>query len=184
MENVHALKQDCLTTYKMVYYQYHQKVYAFVAHKTSSAYLAEEVTQLTFIKLWEKRHQLSTEYDIDVQLFRIARNAMIDELRKDAVRNNLINQLERDMNQPYTDTLVDKETLKNVNDAIELLPPTRKMVFKLSRFNNLTNAEIAEMLSISTKTVENHITLAIKQLRRSAISASFIILLDALLNNC
>ncbi|MCC8409310.1 RNA polymerase sigma-70 factor [Mucilaginibacter sp. UR6-1] len=184
MKNVRALKQDCLITYKMVYYQYHQKVYAFVAHKTSSAYLAEEVTQLTFIKLWEKRHQLSDEYNIDVQLFRIARNAMIDELRKDAVRNNLINQLEREINQPYIDNLGDRETLKNVNDAIEMLPPARKMIFKLSRFNNLTNAEIARMLSISTKTVENHITLAIKQLRKSAISTAFVFLLDALLNNC
>ncbi|MCD8741028.1 RNA polymerase sigma-70 factor [Mucilaginibacter roseus] len=184
MENVHAIKLGCITTFKMIYYQYHQKIYAYIAHRTSSTYLAEEVTQLTFIKFWEKRHLISEEHDLNVQLFRIARTAMIDELRKDAVRNNIVNELERGFNQPVDDKLSDKETLRQVHNAIELLPPARKMVFKLSRFNHFTNAEIAEMLSISTKTVENHITLAIKQLRKSAMSTAVIILLDALLNNC
>jgi RNA polymerase sigma-70 factor (family 1) len=186
MENIYALKEGCVDTFKMIYNTYHVKVYAFLLHKTGSTYIAEEVTQLTFIKFWEKRHLLSDEYAIDIQLFRIARTTMIDELRRDAVRNNHINELERTVSTAAVnaDRIEEKDTLKHVNEAIELLPPMRKMVFKLSRINHLTNAEIAEMLALSQKTVENHISLAIKQLRRSAVSTTFIILTDIMLNNC
>jgi RNA polymerase sigma-70 factor (ECF subfamily) len=185
MENICAIQEGCLTTFKMVYYKYHPKLYAYLLNKTSSSYIAEEVVQLTFIKLWNSRALLSNKYTLDIQLFRIARTTLIDELRKDVIRNNYINQLEHTITESYTDKFEERETLKRVNQAIELLPPMRKMVFKLSRFNHLTNAEIAEMLAISPKTVENHINLAIKELRNCTIvSLSFLTVSAAILNNC
>jgi RNA polymerase sigma-70 factor (family 1) len=184
MENLIAIKEGCLATFKMVYYQYYPKLYAYLVSKTSSSYIAEEVVQLTFIKLWNNRLNISEHFGLDVQLFRIARTILIDQLRKDAVRNNYINQLEKTIADDYTDRIADRDTLTQVNKAIEFLPPMRKMVFKLSRFNHLSNAEIAEMLSISCKTVENHINLAIKQLRKSTIATiSFLSFLEAVLNN-
>jgi RNA polymerase sigma-70 factor (family 1) len=184
MENIDALKNSCLTTFKMIYYQYHPKLYAYLLSKTSSAYIAEEVVQLAFIKLWNNRGNLSYEHTIDIQLFRIARTTLIDELRKDIVRNSHINKIGQTITQSYTDSFEERETLKKVKQAIEMLPPMRKMVFKLSRFNHLTNAEIAEMLSISPKTVENHINLAIKELRKSTITTvSFLCVAQAILNN-
>lgn len=185
MENINAIKEGCLTTFKMVYYQYHPKLYAYVINKTASSYIAEEVVQLAFIKLWNGREKISADYALDIQLFRIARTVLIDELRKDVVRNNYINQLEDSINQTHTDQIDERDMLKQVTQAIELLPPTRKMVFKLSRFNHLSNIEIAQMLAISPKTVENHITLAIKQLRNSTITAlSFWMVTQTILNNC
>lgn len=184
MENINPLREGCLTTFKMVYYQYHPKLYAFLLGKTSSSYIAEEVVQLTFIKLWNNRASLSNEFALDVQLFRIARTTLIDELRKDVIRNNHINRIEQNITQSYTEQFDERETLKQVTQAIEQLPPVRKMVFKLSRFNHLTNQEIAEMLSISPKTVENHISLAIKELRNSTIiTISFLSVTQAILNN-
>ncbi|MBS7562933.1 sigma-70 family RNA polymerase sigma factor [Mucilaginibacter sp. Bleaf8] len=185
MEYISAIKDGCLTTFKIVYYQYHPKLYAYILKKTSSAYIAEEVVQLTFIKLWNNRASLAEEYALDIQIFRIARTTMIDELRKDVIRNTYLNRIEHTTANNPTDQFADRDTLKHVTNAIELLPPMRKMVFKLSRFNHLSNVEIAEMLSISTKTVENHISLAIKELRNSTLlSLSFLCVSQAILSNC
>ncbi|MDT3403584.1 RNA polymerase sigma-70 factor [Mucilaginibacter terrae] len=185
MENINPLREGCLTTFRMIYYQYHPKLYAYLLGKTSSSYIAEEVVQLTFIKLWNNRASVSSDFPLDVQLFRIARTTLIDELRKDVIRNNHISRIEQNITQEgYADQFDERETLKRVNNAIEQLPHMRKMVFKLSRINHLTNQEIAEMLSISPKTVENHISLAIKELRNSAmITISFLSVAQAILNN-
>ncbi|WP_295772412.1 RNA polymerase sigma-70 factor [uncultured Mucilaginibacter sp.] len=184
MEYITLIRNGCLTTFKIVYYQYHPKLYAFLLGKTSSSYIAEEVVQLTFIKLWNNRESLSLEINFDIQLFRIARTTLIDELRKDSIRNNHISRIEFNINAGYNEQFDNRETLRNVTKAIEKLPHVRKTVFKLSRFNHLTNAEIAAMLSISTKTVENHINLALKELRNSTIiTVSFLSVAHAILNN-
>ncbi|WP_165305102.1 sigma-70 family RNA polymerase sigma factor [Pedobacter sp. SYP-B3415] len=165
MNDIDALKRGCMATFKVIYHQYHPKLYAFLLKKTSSAYLAEEVLQLSFIKLWNSRKSLSDTLDLDIQLFRIARTTAIDELRKDASRNNHINQLEHDIIHVDHLRLDEKAQLNQIERAIEELPPVRKTVFKLSRYNHLSNAEIAEMLGLAEKTVENHINLALKSLR-------------------
>ncbi len=184
MENVELIREGCLTTFKLAYYRYHPKLYAFLLGKTASTYIAEEVVQLTFIKLWNNRASLSYDHTLDVQLFRIARTTLIDELRKDVIRNNYINSIQHDLSSSYTEQYDERETLKQVDQAIEALPTMRKMVFKLSRFNHLTNMEIAQMLSISPKTVENHINLALKELRRSTlITISFLSVAQSILNN-
>jgi RNA polymerase sigma-70 factor (family 1) len=185
MEYLNAIKTGCLATFKTVYYQYHPKLYAYLLNKTASSYIAEEVVQLTFIKLWNGRSKISEKFTLDIQLFRIVRTTLIDELRRDMIRNNYINQLEDTINFTYTDKLDERDALKHVTQAIELLPPTRKMVFKLSRFNHLTNIEISQMLGISPKTVENHINLAIKQLRNSVMTTlSFLLAAQSILSNC
>lgn len=142
MENLVAIKEGCLTTFKMVYFQYHAKLYAYLVSKSSSSYIAEEVVQLTFIKLWNSRLNISEQFPIDVQLFRIARTILIDELRKDAVRNNYINQLEQTITADNSDRIADRDTLTQVNKAIELLylrsrasfavlPPARQVYLSL-----------------------------------------------------
>jgi RNA polymerase sigma-70 factor (family 1) len=184
MEKTDLVRTGCLATFELVYYQYHPKLYAFVLGKTASSYIAEEVVQLAFIKLWNNRETLSNDHPLDVQLFRIARTTLIDELRKDMVRNNHINNIQQDLTSSYTEQIEERETLRQIDQAIEALPPMRKMVFKLSRINHLTNAEIAQMLSISPKTVENHINLALKELRRSTLIAiSFLSVAQSILNN-
>ncbi len=67
---------------KSVFDEYRHAVYNYVFDKTKSVYCSKEVVQLTFIKLWNYRHNLKEHVDISYQLFRIARTTMIDELRK------------------------------------------------------------------------------------------------------
>ncbi len=165
---LHNIKSGDIESFKGVYQHYHSKLYFYVLKHTQSAYLAEETVQITFIKLWEGRHNLVSDIDLSRQIFRIAKSSMIDLLRKESRRHNQNDVLTDDLAafpaEPSADFLK-KEDLRLVYDTIEQMAPVRKKVFKLSRFEGKAHKEIAEQLSISPKTVENHIGRAIRQLK-------------------
>ncbi|AFD06271.1 RNA polymerase sigma factor [Solitalea canadensis] len=181
MDLISLVKAGELSAFKKVYAKFHEKLYFFVLKQTNSAYLAEEVVQLTFIKLWERREQLSDDYLLSVQVFRIARTVMIDELRKQTtIRKGMENILAEQKEEPVTplaESITYKEALASIDKAIEYLPPKRREIFKLSRYEGYSHKKIAELLSISPKTVENQISQALKQLRENISDPLAIVLL-------
>lgn len=167
MENaiVNDIRKGKQQAYYQAYREYHGKLYQYLLRFTGSAYLAEETVQLTFIKLWETRENLSPQYTLSTQLFRIAKSMLIDLLRKEKLRKT--QELSDTFVIPAvgTEQLIVKERLQQVIAAMEGLPAQSRRVFELSRLDDLSHKEISEQLSISTKTVENHITKAVKLLK-------------------
>lgn len=163
---VFGIKAADLSAFNKAYSSYHQQIYQFVFKKTQSEYIATEVVQLCFIRLWEKRKTLNEELGLNVQLFGMARQVMIDELRKEATRLKYNTSSDQ---YPFTDNLMkmieSRDMLKHFEQEIDSMPPMRKMVFNLSRQNGLSYSEIAEMLGISTKTVESHIGKVLSRLK-------------------
>lgn len=160
------IKADDQSAFNDTYFRYHEQIYSFVFKKTQSEYIATEVVQLCFIRLWENRKSLKENLAINIQLFGMARQVMIDELRKEATRTKY-NQASSV--SPFTDNLMkmieSRDLLKHFEQEIEAMPPMRKMVFNLSRDNGLSYAEIGEILGISTKTVESHIGKVLSRLK-------------------
>ncbi len=180
MNHVADLASGCLQTFQTVYSLFNQKLFAYILKKTNSAYMAEEVVQLTFIRLWEKRETLSAEYNLSTQIFRIAGTILIDQLRKEAVSKKHLSVVEDDF-ALKTDT-EQPEMLHALEQAIEQMAPVRKKVFKMSKVDGYSYKEIAEMLSISPKTVENHISQALKQLRAAFSSIiSLAVIMEAII---
>ncbi len=161
------IKEGDKAAFNKVFEEYHLKLYQYIYKYTGSAYYAEETVQLAFIRLWEKREGLSDQYSISTQLFRIARSIHIDLLRKDKVRSTQELSDVFVSNPLQEEQYIQKEELGNVFAAIEELPAQCQQVFRLSRFNQLSHSEISEQLSISPKTIETHITKALKYLRKS-----------------
>lgn len=167
LNTVTAIKNGDQIIYEAIFNQYHSKLYYYVFSKTKSTFIAEEVTQLSFIKLWQFKTHLSEELCISIQLFRIAKTTLIDVLRKEAV----IVKMQQTKPQPMLLTnhidedIYKKELQAKLYTAIYKLPAARRKVFQMSRVDGLSYKEIAEELSLSLKTVEHHIALALKQLR-------------------
>ncbi|HEX9511877.1 MAG TPA: sigma-70 family RNA polymerase sigma factor [Puia sp.] len=168
MDTIAALKEDDVLVFDQVFYEYHEKVYQYILRKTRSEYIAEEATQLTFIKLWRYRASLSHEYSLFTQLFRIARTTMIDLIRRQQHADLKISRsgLREQSADTIWEGIVEKEMRSRIEIAVREMPEMRRKVFEMSRFKGMTYREIAEDLSLSVKTVEAHLTQAIKQLKK------------------
>lgn len=173
-----ALKEGDSSVFGDLFNEYHQKVYFYVLSKTHSTYIAEEATQITFIKLWDYRHRLNESEPVSKLIFHIARATTIDLLRKEAVKGRFLKGEKPD--EPSTSSISEvveaREQLQRIREAVRNMPPVRRKVFELSRYEFKSHKEIAEQLSLSVKTVENHMSLAINYLR------SLLLLLLLLLN--
>ncbi|QNR84760.1 sigma-70 family RNA polymerase sigma factor [Pedobacter riviphilus] len=169
MEHLSDLKSGNITAFQHLYALYNKKLYFFILKKSGSAYMAEEVVQLTFIRLWNKRKSIPLEVPAYTIISRMAYTILIDQIRKEAVNQKLLNKVEVN---DQTDNITEyTNTLAAIEYVLELMAPMRKKVFKLSRFDGFSHKEIAEKLSISPKTVEYHVSKAIKQIK--AVLSSF-----------
>jgi len=171
--SVKALKDGNEFYFRQVFDQYHQKLYFFILSKTKSEYIAEEVVQMAFTKLWQSRQTLQEEYTISTQLFRIATTTLIDFLRKynnkDAVTAGLdVLAVERGIDST-NEKMSGAELQKRISKAVNDLPPVRRQVFEMSREQGMSHRQIAETLCVSSKTVEAHIYKALKQIKKHII---------------
>jgi len=171
-----ALRTGDPAIFEEIYRAWHERVYFYVLGKTGSEWLAEETTQMTFIRLWRSRDKLSDEIEFGIQLFRIARTAMIDEIRKEHRKQrdrNLDTPAAHDGNSQQDG----RELEQRIAVLIDSMPPVRRQVFRMSRFSGLSYQEIASELSLSVKTVEAHVSKALQYLRRMTVFLSFLFFL-------
>ena len=167
---VERIKHGNIQSFKIAYDTFHKKLYFFILKYCRSSFLAEEVVQLTFIKLWENRSRLSSQHSLSSQIFRIGKSIFIDLLRKeDKIRKIEQADLPIRKIEDGEKAILLKEELQLLQKKIDVLPPIRKKVFELSRFDGRSYKEIAEEMSITPKTVENHLALALKQIKISII---------------
>lgn len=171
MNYIKAIKANDHRVFNQLYEQQHRQIYGFILQRTGSEYIAEEVTQLTFIKFWQQRDILSTQLDCSVQLFGMARQVMIDLLRKEATRFKYEGE---SASTPFTDSLISaiesKDILHIIEKDIEQMPKMRRMVFDLSRNQGFSHKEIADIFSITPKAVEQHIGRALLKLKEHLYS--------------
>ena len=137
---------------------------------------AEDVTQVIFQKIWEKRAMIDTRQSFGGFLFTIAYRSVIDQIRKESAKKNWGKVSDFPFEEPTSyltsDSLVNNRHLESLyQKALNALSQKRKEVFVLSRHEGLSNREIAERLQISEKTVENHMTAALFSLKEFFNSA-------------
>ena len=169
------LQENDPLAWRQIINLYSDRLYAYAMSLSSDHDVASDIVQQVFISLFESKDRLDPQYSLKSFLYRSTYNLFVDNYRKKKSMSILHEQYYHMLEQFVTNT-DEEDFLKKVNilnDLIETLPLKTKEVFTLSKHNGLTNLEISEILDISVKTVEGHITRAFKLLRKMASSLNY-----------
>ena len=152
-------------TFKSIYDRLAPKLVAFARSWSGDKALAEDIVQDAFLQVWLRRDTIAKIEKIDTLIYTIVRNNLINRHKKKLKEQAYLAELSTSSNHAF-DSAEENQKIDLVKKHIEALPPKSKKVFLLSRKNGLTYQEIANELSISTKSVEKHISKAIKILKK------------------
>ena len=165
------IKSSDKKAFKQIFYNYHDSLFRFVLYKTQDSDIAEDITQETFLRVWKTRKSLIPEKSFFSLIARISTNLCYDHFRHVEVRNRHEDQIPQFGKSHFDDPeavnqaeMLQEEIQKIIN---EKLPDKCRAIFILSRIENRSNPEIAEILDLSTRTVENQIYRALKILKKN-----------------
>jgi len=156
--------------FEKIFKLHYSKLIFFANKFVNDLDTAEELVSETFASLWEKRHKYSFDSSFSGFLYKIVQNRCLNYLKHKKVeseyvnylfKNNLLNEASDFEEKKFAA----KEFEKYILEAINNLPARCREVFKLSRFEQKKNKEIATLLNISNKTVERQMTIALEKLR-------------------
>jgi RNA polymerase sigma-70 factor (ECF subfamily) len=173
---VRKLKQRDNEAFKTIYEIYYSRILTYCVGYVIDRNVAQELTQDTFVKLWEKSELFPDDTMLQPLLYRIARNNCLNYLKhlKVTEKYNKMQahrQSEIEMNlyalsDETAQLIISEELEAKIIQAINSLPPACKKVFEMSRMDEKKYSEIAEELGIAEKTVENQIQKALKIMRK------------------
>jgi len=133
--------------------------------------MAEEIVQTVFLKLWEKKETIRINTSLKAYLFKTVYYDSLNHLKHEKVKMKHWEHTHYDLTQGSAqetgEPLIgqEKELQQRLDQALNQLPEKCRLVFQLSRFEELKYKEIADRLNISIKTVEAHMGKALKTLR-------------------
>ncbi|MFD2164605.1 RNA polymerase sigma-70 factor [Paradesertivirga mongoliensis] len=156
--------------FESLFKTYYAKLSFFANKFVNDLQVSEEIVSDTFTGLWEQRKSLEITTSMNAYLYRMVQNRCLNYLKHKKVeseyvnylaKHNMLTEIPASAQNPY----FQKELEEQVQNAIAALPEKCREVFKMSRFEQLKNKEIAEQLNVSPKTVERHMTIALDKLR-------------------
>ncbi len=167
-------KENCRKSFDRIFTYFYPKLVDYAYLYLESHQAAEEVASDALLKLFVRKHHWVFLEKPEAYLYKSVKNLSISYLRKTKKDNQLTNldeQLHLNLENysvPAPDRKILEEEFHTVLiNIIELMPPRRKMIFKLIKQEGKSYKEVSELLSISIKTVEVHMGLAISQIRMS-----------------
>lgn len=162
-------------SFERVFEFFYHRLFVFINEYVHDSEIAKNILQDVFLILWEKKSILLDDTNLNAWLYTVAKNKALKYLRheeyiKKHVELSLQRQNEHTLNAAAlgavdTSEFAFSEIEKIIQHTLDAMPENVQEVFRLSRYDNLKNREIAEKLNISEKTVEANITKSLKLLR-------------------
>ncbi len=155
--------------FKEIFEQHWDQIHAVGLKILKSPELAKDLAQDTFMKVWNNREQLREVKSFRAYLNVLSRNLAIDHLRRKvfAAENEeyLVSYFAEDAATPGEDAEY-RELEQLLHNAVDHLPPQMQQVFRLSRFEGLSHAEIAERMNITRVTSKSYMVRALAAVRK------------------
>jgi RNA polymerase sigma-70 factor (family 1) len=159
---------DDVAAYKKLFFHFFLPLKSFSFSILKTREIAEEVVSDVLIEIWARRKQLPEIEDLKMYLYVSVRNASLRKLQQTQKTTVLsLDDLEVEFASAEPDaeaSLITGELAKKIELAIEQLPPQCKIIFKLAKEDKLKYKEIAVLLNISVKTIDNQLSTALKKI--------------------
>lgn len=171
--------------FNLIFEKYRNQLFAYLYKVTKSKELSEEIVLDVFLKLWHGREAITEIQNFEAFLYKVAHNKAIDFFRA-AKRSQALQQAlwQAITEAPATDNadnrLIYKNTDALIKEAINQLSPQRKKVFELRHYEDLSYAEIAATLNLSSNTVRNHLAASLQFIREYLEKNNALLLLLAI----
>lgn len=165
---VKAFSFEDENAFRVIFLNYFPRVKGFISHLVKNETVAEDLSQEIFINLWELRESLSGIQSFDAYIYRMAKNAILNNVKRDSYHEKYIRH---ELFKPEEFTIEEEIFAREIQLLVELtvskMPEQRKRIYTMSRQEGLKNEEIAGRLNITKKTVENHLNAALKDIKKS-----------------
>ena len=167
-ELVAAVKKGDANAFNAIFRRWYPQVRKFLVTLVKEEALADDLAQSVFMKVWVYRDRLDPSKSLRNYLLVLSRNGALDVFKS---KRQL---MKTDLAAPPEGPALDRtehhvefiEAQARILRIVEQMPPQRQEIFKMSRFRQLSSEEIAAAMGLSVRTVEKHIQLALKDLRK------------------
>lgn len=161
------IKRGDIAAFEQLYRSTYPALLGFARSYVKDDAVAQDVVQDAFTSMWRRRSKLDTEGSIKAYLYKVVRNKALNAIRNDSLRS--VRQSEyadeaTDVVDPV-DTVDATQLRGKLNAWIEALPERQREALMLSRFDGLSHSEIADVMGVSARTVNNHLVSALRFLR-------------------
>jgi RNA polymerase sigma-70 factor, ECF subfamily len=163
--------------YHSIFQSHYSKLVAFAFQTIKDGEQAKDIVQNCFVKIYNRRSSLAQVSNINAYLYKIVYNETLNYIR---TQNNYQRHKQFYLEESKDESLFDEqveltEKEHRLYQAIEQLPDQCRRIFVMSRFHEKKNGEIADELGLSIRTVETHISNALKILKRLLLLLAILI---------
>ena len=167
---IRDVKNSKKSSFQKLFYQFHDQLFRFVVYRVQDADIAKDITQETFLRIWNKRESLQPEKSFFSLLARISTNLCYDHFRYSEVRLKNKDRIPQYGKSHFDnpEEVVQAQAIEKIIRTLvnEKLPQKCRVIFLLSRIEGFSNQEISIKLGLSIRTVENQIYRALKILKK------------------
>lgn len=164
-----SLKRGNHLAFEQIYHRSAAKLLQYIFGRVRNRAVSEELLQEVFLSLWARRAELNIRSSLESYLFGAAKYQILGYIRSEKMQQKYADHLALFAVSTLgneTQDLMDMTDLRAViEEHLASLPPKCQQAFRLSRFEHKNIAEVATEMGISTRTVENYLTQALKHLR-------------------
>lgn len=165
------LNKGKVDAFEQIYQSHWSDLYNYAYNILRDKLICEEIVQETFFSLWAKRQELKITHSLRAYLFRAVKFQTLNYMRSEKVKRNYAANYVSFKNLSFDNSNEENIHLSDLKNRVETeiskLPEKCQQIFRLSRNEHQSIKNIADLLNISHKTVENQLTKALKQLRSS-----------------